>query len=147
MPTETPQITAYTTAQVATALGIKRQSVDWSLRDIPPVERRLVSGQEAAAWTVAALPAQLRRRLNAAAVQRQYRNVETLLGAPPIRWEPALQLSEICDRDLTQASKLRDALVTALSRQHSTETTSAEFEADGIKKYAEVFGHAITARH
>ena len=147
MPTETPQITAYTTAQIATALGIKRQSVHWSLRDIPPVERRLVSGQEAAAWTVAALPAQLRRRLDAIAVQRQYRNAEALLSAPPIRWEPALQLSEICDRGLRQAGKLRDALATALSRQHHAETTSAEFEADGIKKYAEVFGHAITARH
>ncbi|MDR3460131.1 MAG: hypothetical protein P4N60_22110 [Verrucomicrobiae bacterium] len=49
-----PQI--FTAAAIAAALGIKRQSVQWHLRDVGPVGVQIVAGNEAAAWTVEQLP-------------------------------------------------------------------------------------------
>ena len=138
-----PQFTA---AQIAAALGVKRQSVQSSLRNTPASGVCLVNGQESATWPLFALPSNISCRLDAIAVQRRYRTTADLLSAPMKQWEPALQISQICDRDMTQASKLRDALLPSLLRQH-VDGSRADFEAQGLKDYAKAFGRVVTPRH
>ena len=43
----------------------------------------MVNGNEASTWTLAALPATLRGRLDAEARQRRYRDAAAMLFAPP----------------------------------------------------------------
>jgi hypothetical protein len=137
----------FTAAQIAAALAMKRQAVQWRLRDVSPAGTRIVSGQEATAWTVEQLPAPLRERLAAETVQQHCRTIEALLSMPRRQWQPAIPLDKIADADIEAATKLRAALVPALVHQHDGAMTSAEFEADGVKDYARAFGHAVTARY
>ncbi len=142
MSTE-PQFTA---AQIAACLDRTPQAIRKTLRDVPRAGLRLVSGKEAATWPVPALPASLRCELDAVALQRRYRNVEAMLSAPPKQWQPPLALNEIAAGEIERAGKLREALLPSLICQHDEKITSAEFEAAGLKDYARVFGHVITAR-
>lgn len=51
---------AFTAAQIAAALGIKRQSAQWYLREAAPAAVQMVNGNESAAWTVDQFPVGLR---------------------------------------------------------------------------------------
>lgn len=139
-----PQFTA---AQIGAALKLKPQAIRKALRNVPAAGVRMVHGQEAATWALATLPAQMVCQLDAVALHRRYRNIAALLSAPPKQWEPPLQISQICDRDVTQASELRAALLPSLLRHHSFAGSQAEFEAEGLRDYAKAFGHVITSRH
>jgi len=141
-----PEPLHFTAAQIGAALGRKPQAIRKVLRDVAPTGVRIASGQEAAAWSLAALPAPLRGSLDAEARLRRYRDAEALLTCPPKAWQPALPLNEICSRDIERAGWLRDALRPSLLRQHAS-MTAANFEAQGVADYAAKFGHAITARH
>ena len=140
---------SYTVAEIASALGMKRQAVQWHLRSIQACETRLLNGIECGAWRWSAFPQQLRSRLEAAAAQRGCRNGETLLTTPPAAWPPkdypALHL--VADSEIDRAGKLRQALMPSLVAQHVCEIPAAEFEARGVAEFARVFGRTITARH
>jgi hypothetical protein len=137
---------AFTAAQFAAALAMKRQAVQWHLRAVP-AGVRIVAGNEAAAWTVEQLPAPLRNRLAAVAAQQRCRTVETLLSMPPRQWQPALSLDKISDADIQTATKLRDALRPWLVQQHDPNLTAAELESRGVADYQKCFGNPITARY
>ena len=46
----------FTAAHIAAALAMKRQAVQWHLRDVSPAGVRIVAGNEASAWMVDQLP-------------------------------------------------------------------------------------------
>jgi hypothetical protein len=62
----TPAAT-FTAAQIAAALGKKRQAVAYALRRITPVGVQVVSGNQAAAWTLPQLPVELLAQLETTA--------------------------------------------------------------------------------
>lgn len=137
----------FTAAQIAGALGMKRQAVQWHLRDVSPAGVRLVAGNEASAWTVEQLPLPLRERLAAAATQQRCRTVEALLTMPRHQWQPPIPLDKICDADIQAATKLRAALLPWLFRQHDKWLTSADMDAAGVEDYRRTFGNQITPRY
>jgi hypothetical protein len=101
---------AFTALQIATALGMKRQAVQWHLRDVSPVGVLMVAGQEASAWMVAQLPLVLRERLAVVATQQHCRTIDALLsmhrarnGSRPLPW------IKFHDDEIQAATKLRDA--------------------------------------
>lgn len=137
----------FTAAQIAAALGIKRQAVQWHLRDVPQAGMRIVAGNEAAAWTVDQLPVSLRERLATMATQQRCRSVEALLSITRQQWQPAIPLDKISDSHVQAAIKLRDALQPWLIQQHSQVLTAVEMEARGVEDYRRTFGSRITARY
>ena len=137
----------FTASQIAVALGLKRQAVQWHLRGVAATGVAIAGGNEAQAWTVEQLPAQLRQRLEAEATRQRCRTVEALLTMPRKQWQPAIPLDKICEADIEAATKLREALRPSLMRQHEAGLSSAELEARGIEDYKKVFGNVITPRY
>jgi hypothetical protein len=138
---------SFTAAQIAACLGRTPQAIRKSLRDVKSTGVRVVTGNQAATWTLNSLSAPLRCSLNAEARLRRYRDAETMLSVPSKLWQPAVPLNQIADSEIARASKLRDALTPSLLRQHGHDLPAAEFEAQGLSDYAKVYGHTITARH
>ena len=139
---------AFTAAQLATALGMKRQSVQWHLRGITNTSVRIVAGQEAAAWTVEQLPAPLRERMEKEATRQHCRNVESyLLANQRQRYQPAIALEKLHADSIQDATKMREAFQPSLIGQHDLSVSAAEFEARGVETYGRVFGHSITPRY
>ncbi len=118
-----------------------------ALLDTPATGVQMVAGNEAATWRVHGLPQGLRNRLSEEAQRRGYRDADSLLAAPPTRWEPQLPLAAIAEPDIEAARKLREALRPSLAQQHDLRLSSAELEAKGVESYARVFGHRITCRY
>jgi hypothetical protein len=138
----------YTAKQIAAALGMKRQAVQWHLRAVTPAPAPVVvNGNEAAAWELAQLPPPIRTRLEAEATRQHCRTVGDLLSMPRRQYRPEIPLDKICEADIQAATKLRAALVPWLFRQHDTRLTSAGMDAAGVEDYRRVFGNTITARY
>ena len=72
----------FTAAQIAGALGIKRQAAQRTLSDIAPSGKVPVRGRPANAWMVAALPAHSQELLASRAQNSGFRGPEQLLRAP-----------------------------------------------------------------
>ena len=137
----------FTAAQIAAALAMKRQSVQWHLRDVRPAGARIVAGNDAAAWMVDQLPAPLRERLASAAAQQRCRTIEALISMPRQQWQPAIPLDKISEADIQTATKLRAALKPWLIQQHDPNLSTAELEGRGVDDYFRIFGSRITARY
>jgi len=137
----------FTAAQIAIALDTRVQRVREQLRDVVRAGLRIVAGNEAAAYTVEQLPASMRERLAAMAVQQRCRTVETFLAMPRKQWQPAIPLDKIHEDDIQTATKLRDALRRSLVQQHDSRVSSADFEAAGAEDYRRIFGNLITTRY
>jgi hypothetical protein len=137
----------FTAAQIGAALGMKRQAVQWHLRDVSPSGVRVVVGNESAVWSVGQLPVQLRERLAAAATQQRCRTIEALLSMPRQRWQPAVAMDKICDADIQAATKLRTAMLPWLFRQHDKRLSAAELDAAGADDYRRAFGNPVTPRY
>ena len=138
---------AFTAAQMAASLGIKRQSVQWHLQNVTPATVRIVNGNETAAWMVNQISGVLRERLAAAATQQHCRTVEALLSMPRKQWEPALPLDKLAEDIIQAATKLREALQPWLAQPHDANSTAADIEARGVDDYRRVFGNRITSRY
>jgi len=139
----------FTTAEIGIALGLQRQAVRWHLRDTKPSGTRLVKGNETAGWSLADLPLELRRRLDAEALRRGCRgNPEAVLAVPLLNWPPEdfPALDKIAEREINLASKLRQALMPSLLCQRA-DMPAAEFEARGAADFLSVFGNGISVRH
>lgn len=142
-----------TAAQIAAALGKTPSAVRKALRDVVPSSVRIVAGNETAAWTVEQLPAQLRERLAAEALQQRCKGsdeqsrIKTLLTMPRQQWQPPMPMSQISEKDIQIAMKLREALKPWLIQQHDLDLSSMEIENRGITDYQRIFGNRITARY
>ncbi len=134
-------------AQIAAALAMKRQAIQWHLRGVEPATVKIVNGNQAEAWALAQLPASLRARLESESARQRCRDVESLLAMPRTRWQPPLPLENICDADIQAATKLRTALLPWLYRQHDKRLTAAEMDASGAADYRRAFGNEITTRY
>lgn len=142
-----PGPATFTAAQLAVCLGVTPRAIRKSLIGVPSSGVRVVSGNEAATWSLSQLPDAMRARLRSEATTLRYRDEEAMLSAPVKTWEPPIPLSKICDKDTEQAVKLRDALRVPLLHQHNDEVSSAEFEESGVEAYARCFGHRISRRY
>ena len=140
---------AFTAAQIAAPLWVTAQAIRQQLRDVAPSGVRIVAGQEAAAWTVAQLPASLRQRLDDEAIRQGCRagDVETLLAIPRKRYEPATPLDKIADKDMQAATKLRAALKPWLINRNDLSISSRDRDTRGVEDYYRQFGNRITARY
>ncbi|MDB6023421.1 MAG: hypothetical protein JWQ04_3278, partial [Pedosphaera sp.] len=141
-----PATQFYTAAQIARALGRKRQALARALAPSPADGSVVVAGQAAAAWSFAALPAQLQKDLEAAAQRHGFRNPQALLAAPPQPWQSAVSMADIAQATLDKAAKLQRALARALAKQSDTSLTAAALEQIAIADYAREFGHTVTPR-
>lgn len=137
----------FTAKQIADALGIKRQAVQWHLRSSEADGVQVVNGNEAAAWSVDVLPPALRGRLEAEASHQNCRTVADFINRPRRKYQPAIPLDQVCESDIQVATNLRTALLPWLFRQHDTRLTSVEMDAAGVEDYRRIFGTAITARY
>jgi hypothetical protein len=141
----TATVQTFSARQIAFAMAMKRQSVQWHLRDVEPATReKFVNGNAAAAWTLSQLPPALLKLAEAARVNGHYRTLNDVFTNPRTRWQPPLPLDKICDADIQAATKLRDALKPWLIRQHDLKP--GELKAGGVESYARVFGHPVTPR-
>jgi hypothetical protein len=137
----------FTAAQIAAVRGITPQAVRQQLDGVEPAGIKVVSGKNAAAWTITQLPAQLREQLETAATQQHCRTIPAVLSMPRCKWQPALPLEQIDDKAIQIATKLRDALRTSLLQQHDASISATEFESRGIEDYRRAFGNAVTSRY
>ena len=146
-------MTAFTAKQIADVLGITSRSVRKYLLRVSPDGALIVSGQEAAAWTIARLPESLRQRLETEAVRQRCKGasdeqqIETLLAMPRQRYKPEIALDKISDADISAATKLRESLRPWLIRQHDSSLSSSELDAAGVEDYRRQFGNAVTTRY
>jgi hypothetical protein len=139
--------TSFTAAQIAAALGMKRQAVAHHLRNVAPASVVIVRGNDAAAWEFCQLPAELQKRLGTEARRQGNRNAEALLSRPASRWQPTIPLERICDADIQAATRLRTALLPWLNRQHDKRLAPADMDTAGVRDYQLVFGHKISMRY
>lgn len=137
----------FTAQQIAAALGITPQAVRQQLRDITAEGEQFHGGNRAAAWTVAQLPPSLLTRLEKESARQRCRTVETLLAMPRRAYAPEIPLDKICDADLQSATKLREALLPRLVRQHGEDLMASEFERVGVEDYRRAFGKPVSARY
>jgi hypothetical protein len=143
----------FTAKQIADALGIKRQAMQWHLRAITPSTTRPVNGQETAVWLLAQLPESLRARLAAEATRQRCKGatdeqrIETLLAMPRRRYQPEIALDKISDADINAATRLREALRPWLIRQHDPKLSAQELDAGGLEDYRRVFGNVVSLRY
>lgn len=137
----------FTAAEIAAALGTKRQAVQWRLREVRPAGMRIVAGNESAAWTVEQLPGMIRKKLVKTALQQHCRTIDALLSMPRKQWQPAIPKDKISDADIQIATKLRDALKPWLIQKHNLNLSAAEIESSGVEDYRRFFGNRITRRY
>ena len=137
----------FTAAQIAAVLSRDPKTVREQLRGVTNAGVCIVAGKEAAAWTVEQLPAPLRERLAAVAMQQRCRTIAALLSMPRRKWQPAFPLDKISDDGIQAATKLRDALKSWLVQQHDLNLSATEIETRGIEDYRRAFGSRITPRY
>jgi hypothetical protein len=136
----------FTAAQIAAALQWSKRSVLESLKRTPPNGMKIVSGNQARAWSKQALPSKILAALNDVASRREI-NVDALLASPPPFWRPRHLLSKLTDEAIKRASMLKLALAPALARLNDVDLASAEFEQLGVEDYRRTFGHNVSTRH
>ncbi|HSY20268.1 MAG TPA: hypothetical protein VK815_18125 [Candidatus Acidoferrales bacterium] len=150
-------LNTFTAAQIAAALGVKRQAVQWHLRDVLPAGVQIVAGNEAAAWTVDQLPASL----DAVAREKGFRDAGAAVMASQALKEGGgkagalcrcqlpspLPLEKICDEDIQAACKLREALRPWLIDYARHDLTRGAAEQRGVQDYRRIFGHEISPRY
>lgn len=136
----------FSAAELAAALGRKRQSVARDLKALPPTGSKMVAGNEAGAWAVAGLPQSLLRALGEQARLNGCRDAAEYLRQCGRPWSPEVPLAECHPSAVEAAQRLREALRPSLTRQ-DIGLTAPEFKARGIEDYRKAFGHEITPRH
>lgn len=124
-------LTPLTAAEIARDAGITPQAVRKQLDGIPH-GTTCVKSNVAKTWRMMDLPESLQSRVRRARL------------APA--WPPPLPLSEISDECLTEADKLKQALIPSL-RNKWLAVSNEEFERDGVKEYEKLFGRKISTRH
>lgn len=143
-PDSANSVPIYTAAQLAVALGMSKRGFLNAVQDCPATGTVVVSGQEARTWSFSDLPQDIRQKLAAIAAERGHRNAIDLLSESFKQWAPPLPLSEIKQRFVDKAAKLRDALAKPLDQQ---DTPSAGSLTElGLTEFQRVFGYPISAK-
>jgi hypothetical protein len=137
-----PDLTA---AEIACAFGVYPQAMRKRLRAAPASGKRMVSGNVADTWNWSALPDAIRSRLAREAAKRGFATVGAWYRDGLKGWRPEVPLAEISDECLSAAAKLKEALLPSL--RNPFVLTASDFEREGLRDYATVFGHRISGRH
>jgi hypothetical protein len=146
-PNGTGQVQAFTAAQIARALGRKRQAMQRALQSVTPTGQVIVGGNKADAWLPVALPDSMRSELKSLAEKGGYRDEVHLLNSSGPRWESPLSLSEVAPHCVDKAAKLQHALRRVLQLQNNLAVSAPELERIGLEDYQREFDHAITGRY
>jgi len=134
-----------TAAEMAAALGVSPQAIRKQLRSAPTTGKRAVAGNVADTWGLPDLPAALRSRLEHLARSRGYPTAGEMFAGGFKAWQPPIPLAEISCESLTEADKVKRALLPSLRRRFVT--SQGEFERDGVADYEKIFGRKISTRH
>lgn len=137
---------ALTAAQIGALLGKSPQSVRQQLRKYPSSGKTTVNGQTADTWHCAALPPALRARLARAASASGFSSVGEQIRSGLGAWKPSIPLEDCSDECLSDAGKLREALLPSLGRVHLA-STMADLVESGLDDFQCVFGRRPSARH
>ncbi len=135
------QLSLVTIAKLADALNCSKPAIRKHLAEVPACTETTVAGQKTQAWTLAALPENLRCRLAAVARHRGYRTIADLVKNPPKPYSPALPFDQIADQYQIEAQNWRDALASLLPRQH--QLPAGELLALGLLEAKRIFGREI----
>jgi hypothetical protein len=136
----------FTAAEIARALQRLKRSVLESLSNSPLSETKIISGNEAKAWSKDALPRNILAALDEIATRRGT-NVDALLTSPPSRWFPPRPLSQLSKEAIERSSLLRRAIAPTLTRLEGLGLPAAEVERLGVEDYRRTFGHSVSTRH
>jgi Arc/MetJ-type ribon-helix-helix transcriptional regulator len=135
---------AYTVAEIAVAVGWSKRRVTTALHCAPPSQTRIVSGNNARAWTALSLPESLLREVERLCKIHRFRSPDELLKNSARRWQPAIGIARVCEADVRRADQLREALSRAL--QADEQTSVSERARLALPDYRRVFGREITDR-
>lgn len=145
--TQTAQPTRiFTASQIARAIGLKRQSVQWHLREIRPDGTAVVKGATAHAWRYSNLPDSLKLLIEGAA-QILGRSGERFLSSPPRRFQPKIPLSRLPQDCIDYAARLQRAQNYYLVNKESTLISKGDLMRHALEDYAREFGHSVTEKH
>jgi len=134
----------FTASQIAAAAGVTSSAIRWQLRDVSPDATVMVSGQEAAAWSLARLPDSIQQKLSAAATRGGCRSTEQMLADPP-NWNPEIPVEECAEPYQKKARMLQRALATALEKRNDPMLSARELQEIGLRDYKAAFGSPISA--
>lgn len=145
----------FAASEIAPWLGIVRQSLVDSLRGSPPSGFKLVRGRPAAAWTVAALPDDIREKLERQRERRGFRSLDEMPGNnsiggmlfhKPDVYHPEFPLAEVHPDCITFAGKLQRAQARSLAMMNDPAIPMSEIDRISIEDYRREFGYTIKAR-
>jgi hypothetical protein len=131
-----------TAAEIACIFGVSSQAIRKKLRAVCSTGKKSVSGNLAGTWNWSALPDALRSRLVREAHKRGFETVGAWHRNGLSVWTPPVPLSEIADECLTDAARLRRALLPSL-RNHFA-VTQSDFEREGLDDFEKVFCRRIS---
>ncbi len=104
-----------TASELAGVLGMTRQATAKALGDIPATAQRTMRGVAAQSWSVKAMPAALRDRVQAMVKQRGVRTPRDLLTQRVTPWQPSRTWAELHNDFTSEAIRRRDALADILT--------------------------------
>ena len=136
----------FTAAQIAAVLQRSKRGVWKVLKSIRPAAEDLVRGQRSAVWSIAQLPDSMRGELEGKATALHFRDVATLLAAPPRAWQPPVPLAAVREEALTRARSLREALAATLQRLNDLSMSDADFRQRGLEDFRAAFGYAVSEK-
>jgi hypothetical protein len=137
-----PDLTA---AEIACAFGVSSQAIRKTLRAVPASGKRTVAGNLADTWNWSSLPGAIRSRLVCEAAGRGFDTVGAWHRNGFNVWTPPIPLSEISDECLSDAARLKLALMPSLRKRFVV--SQEDFEREGLDDFEKVFGHRISGRH
>ena len=141
----------FSAAQIAAALGMSRQAAFKALKGIPASGQVLKGGKPVNAWIFLDLPGDLRARLDAEAERLGFRNAEHMLNEGRNPWQPQIDgkpvaLRDIAEKHIQKAHLLKRALLPTMENLSDLDSISS-VEESGLRRYKEIFGHAVSSRH
>lgn len=140
-------IQTVTATQIAAVLGMKRQTVQWHLRETPPDGAMVVHGVMAKAWAITSLPPALQERLDEIVQRKNYRSKADVFSNPPKQWQPKWPIATLHQDCIDEATRLQRAQDYYLANQNSPLLTEAELMRHALEDYQRSFGHTVSERH
>jgi hypothetical protein len=134
-----------TSAEIARAFGVSSPAIRKKLRAVRSTGKKSVSGNPADTWNWSALPDAIRSRLVREAASRGFETVGAWHRSGLNVWTPPIPIADITDECLTDAARLKRALVPSLRKQFVV--SQSDFEREGLDDFEKEFGDRISGRH
>lgn len=135
----------FAASEIAQAIGWSKPRTLSALKQSPRSGTKQISGNDAPAWSIAALPECLVRELERLQTVYRYRSPGDVLRHPTKQWQPATPLLKTREQDRREAERLREALATALALPE--EAPLAERARTAAPAFHRAFGRTASPRH